>query len=556
MVIAVDINEKSFGNKVLYRDLHFEIQDGEKVGLVGRNGTGKTTLLHIMTGEDTDIDGEVRLKKGAIMIGSRQEHHGYEDKTVLEYVLDDMPSYAQLKHILDTYPAHMADSNHKMQKYHEALDRFGQLGYFEVESEILRALDDYQIDETQASGLLKQLSGGQKRLVELVKVQRARAHLALIDEPTNHMDYVAKKAFVKWFKSAREAVVVITHDRDVLQAVDRIIEVKDEHAISFPGNYDDYLRINAVKTVSQVNEHNVTQRRIANLKENIIRFRRLKERANDPGTIHRFKSQENQAREELARLESIDTPSFWIDRDSAGELNEKMSEAYKKHKARNIKVNTKGGNEDSERMLIEVAKLGLGYGETPLFTDVSFQLRANDRLRLHGRNGAGKSTLLNAIVAKAHDQTPACKQFGGTVAVEKALRIGIYEQEIAEKYLHLTLNEAIEQAYMAKDVPIGETLIKQLLGDYLFNPATDGEVPLSRLSGGQKARFQLINMLAGNPQVLILDEPTNHLDLPSIEELEDALAHYNGAIIYISHDSYFARNLGGETITRLSLDNM
>ena len=200
-------------------------------------------------------------------------------------------------------------------------------------------------------------------------------------------------------------------------------------------------------------------------------------------------------------------------------------------------------------MLIEVAKLGLGYGETPLFTDVSFQLRANDRLRLHGRNGAGKSTLLNAIVAKAHDQIPACKQFGGTVAVEKALRIGIYEQEIAEKYLHLTLNEAIEQAYMAKDVPIGETLIKQLLGDYLFNPATDGEVPLSRLSGGQKARFQLINMLAGNPQVLILDEPTNHLDLPSIEELEDALAHYNGAIIYISHDSYFARNLGGETIT-------
>ncbi len=533
---------------MLYRDLHMEIQDGEKVGLVGRNGTGKTTLLHIMTGEDKDYDGSVRLKKGAIMIGSRQEHHGYDEKTVLEYVLDDLPEYPKLKHILDTYPEHMGDSNHKMHVYNEALERFTQLGYFEVESEIIQALSDYQIDEGKAAGLLKELSGGQKRLVELVKVQRARAHIALIDEPTNHMDYVAKQSFIKWFKSAREAIVVITHDRDVLQAVDRIIEVKDEQTVSFPGNYDDYLRINAVKTVSQVNEHTVTQRRIANLKENIIRFRRLKERANDPGTIHRFKSQEMQAKEELVRLEAIDAPSFWIDRESVGELNAKMGAAYKEHKARNIKVRTKTADDATGRLLIELSKVSLGYS-APLFEDLSLQLREGDRLRLHGRNGAGKSTLLNAVVAKSQEVEPSAKLFGGTIAVEKGIKIGIYEQEIAESYLSLTLSEAIERAYMAKDVPVGESLVKQLLSDYLFNPATDGDVPISRLSGGQKARFQLINMLAGHPQVLILDEPTNHLDLPSIEELEDALAHYNGAIIYISHDSYFARHLGGDTIT-------
>jgi ATP-binding cassette subfamily F protein 3 len=155
VVISVDINEKSFGNKMLYRDLHLEIQDGEKVGLVGRNGTGKTTLLHIMTGEDKDYDGSVRLKKGAIMIGSRQEHHGFDEKTVLEYVLDDLPEYAKLKHILDTYPEHMGESNHKMHVYNEALERFTQLGYFEVESEIIQALSDYQIDEGKAAGLLK-----------------------------------------------------------------------------------------------------------------------------------------------------------------------------------------------------------------------------------------------------------------------------------------------------------------------------------------------------------------------------------------------------------------
>ena len=213
MVISVDIAEKSFGDKILYRDLQLDIQDGEKVGLVGRNGTGKTTLLHIMTGEDKDYDGTVRSKKGAILIGSRQEHHGYEDMPVLEYILGDLPEYAAHKHILDTYPATMGESQKKMHIYSESLERFSQLGYFEVEAEIIEALNAYQVSEDKVAGPLKNLSGGQKRMVELVKVQRARSHLALIDEPTNHMDFIAKKAFLKWFKSAREAVVVITHDR-------------------------------------------------------------------------------------------------------------------------------------------------------------------------------------------------------------------------------------------------------------------------------------------------------------------------------------------------------
>lgn len=385
-------------------------------------------------------------------------------------------------------------------------------------------------------------------MVELVKVQRARSHLALIDEPTNHMDFVAKKAFLKWFKSARESVVVITHDRDVLQSVDRIIEIRDGQAFSYPGNYDDYLRINAVKIGSEVTQFSLVQRRITNLKENIIRFRRLKERSRDPGTIQRFKSLEVRAVEELAELEKTEMPTFWIDRESVGELNEKMGEAYKRHKAKNIKVDARKAESESSRLLVEVRKLSLGYDQ-PLFTDISFDLREGNRIRLHGRNGAGKSTLVKAIVAKVQDTQPESTTFDGTIACEKELKIGIYEQEIDPAYLPLTLAQAIEKAYMAKDVPVSDQKVKQLLGDYLFNPATDGDVPLSRLSGGQKARFQLMNMLAGDPQILVLDEPTNHLDLPSIEELENALETYHGAVIYISHDSYFARNVGGETVT-------
>ncbi len=548
MIISVDIAEKSFGDKILYQNLRLDVQDGEKVGLVGRNGTGKTTLLHIMTGDDTDYDGEVRLKRGSILIGSRQEHHGHEDKTVLEYVLGDMPEYEKLKHILDTYPAQMGNSRTKMQAYSDALERFNQLGYFEVEAEITEALRAYQIDESKVNDTLSNLSGGQKRLVELAKVQRARAHLALIDEPTNHMDFVAKKAFIKWFKSAQEAVVVITHDRDLLHVVDRIIEIRDGQAYPFNGNYDAYLRINAVKTTSEVNEYSVMQRRISNLKDNVVRFRRLKERARDPGTIQRFKGLQIAAEEELKVLQAKDAPSFWIDRESASELNDKMGAAYEKHKARNIRVQTGSVEEATGRTLVEVHKLSLGYDDVPLFKGINFVMREGDRLRLHGRNGAGKSTLVNALLASAAEVKPVCRVFAGTIAVEREIKIGIYEQEIPEKYLSMTLGHAIEQAYMAKDVPISEEKVKKLLGDYLFNPATDSDAPMTRLSGGQKARFQLMNMLAGDPQVLILDEPTNHLDLPSIEELEDALAGYKGAIIYISHDSYFAKNIGGDTV--------
>lgn len=547
MIAQIQINEKSFGDKLLYEGLEIDIQDGEKLGLIGRNGTGKSTLLNMITGDDTDYDGDIRLKKGITVIASRQEHHGHEHKSVLEYVTGDLPEYSSLKHILDTYPSHMGASTTKMQRYYDALERFNQLGYFEVEDEIAQALQAYQVDSGKLTSPLDDLSGGQKRMVELVKVQRARAHLALIDEPTNHMDYVAKTAFCKWFKSAREAVVVITHDRDVLKIVYRIIEIRDGQAYSFKGNYDDYLRVNALKITSEVNEYTMVQRRISNLKEDIVRFRRLKERSRDPGTIRRFKSSEQKAVADLAELEKSEKPSFWIDRESAGELNDKMSAAYEEHKARNIKVRTRTSASRSGRLLIDVNKLSLGY-EAPLFNNISFQLREGDRIRLHGRNGAGKSTLVRAILAKAHEQTADSTLFAGTIATEKKLPIGVYEQEIDPKYLDMTLGAAIEMALLAKDVPVGEQKIKQLLGDYLFNPITDFDAPVSRLSGGQKARFQLMNMLAGDPLVLILDEPTNHLDLPSIEELEDALKQYHGAIVYISHDSYFAANIGGTTV--------
>ena len=548
MVLSVTINEKSFGHKVLYKRLHFAVNENEKVGLIGRNGTGKSTLFNMIAGDDKDYDGDIILKRGSVLVASRQEHHGHEDKTVFEYIQGDLPDYRRLARILDNYPETMGDNIRLMQEYSDALVRFSDLVYYQLESEIEQAFELYQIDKTKLHSTLGSLSGGQKRMVELMKVQRSRGHIALIDEPTNHMDYIAKEAFVKWLKSAQESVVVITHDRDVLRSVDRIFEIRDGSVYPFRGNYDDYLRTNKSQVTSQVNEYDITQKRIRNLQEDVIRFQRLKEKSRDPGTIRRFKSQEQKARDEFTELQMLEKPSFWIDQESAGSMNDKMTASYEKYKAQNIKIRTAVKETDSHKLLVQVDKLSLGYGQIPLFTDISFGLHESERIRLHGRNGAGKTTLIQAIMSQSSSLKLNSHKFAGTIATEKDLRIGLYEQEIDAKYLSLTLHNALEQVLRDKDAPYSQQRIKQLLSDYLFNPATDGDMPVEKLSGGQKARFQLISMLADDPDVLILDEPTNHLDLPSIEELEHALVAYHGAIIYISHDSYFANKLGGTTI--------
>jgi len=549
MLLTIEISEKSFGHKTLYHDLKLDIHEGEKVGLIGRNGTGKSTLLNIINGEDKDFAGNIVLKRGVKLISSRQEHHAFDNKTVLEYIQGDLPEYARLTHIIDTYPDLMEDNPKKLNEFSDALERFGQLEYYQLEDEIKQAFEAYQIDPAKMHVKVGELSGGQKRMAELIKVQRSRGDIALIDEPTNHMDYVAKASFIKWMRSTEEAILVISHDRDVLGVVDRIIEVRDGKCYSFKGNYDAYLKTNTNQITNQVNEYDLSQRRIANLEEDVIRFRRLKEKARNPGTIKRFKSQEEKAKAEIIVLRGTAKPSFWIDQESASTMNDKLSAAYDKHKAKNIKVTARKKEVVVDgRRLLKVDKLSLGYDKEPLFSNISFMIREGERLRLNGRNGAGKSTLVQAIVATANNDKIASECFAGTIEVEKEIKIGLYEQEIHAKYLDLTLTDALEQILRDKGLPINSEKVKQLMSDYLFNPASDGKMIVSSLSGGQKARIQLIAMLVNDPQILILDEPTNHLDLPSIEELENAMKTYHGAIIYISHDSFFAKKMGGEII--------
>ena len=547
MIADIHITEKSFGDKTLMKDVKFSVDDGEKVGVVGRNGVGKSTLFGILSGKDTDYTGEVIFRRGITVATTAQEHHGLGDQTVMSYILGGLPEYSKLKKIIDEYPLTMGDNMRKIEEYTQALERFDQKGFYQVEEKIERELSKFQLDG-YGNRRISSLSGGQKRLVEIVKIMHSEAHLALIDEPTNHMDYVAKQQFIDWMNSQpHQAMLIITHDRDVLGQVDRIVEIKDGQAVSYRGNYDAYLKQNAQATTAGMNNFEQIEKRIVNLKQKVLDYQRLKEKSRNPGTIQKFKRLENEARAELEELSEMEKPTFWIDKESASQLDYKSAERYGKFKSRNIRLSMKDASSRSQHVLVRAENVAVGIGERILFEDVNIDLREGEAIEIRGRNGAGKTTLIRMILAsgKSFDGGPVL--YSGDIFLDPQVRIGVYEQEIDERYLSDPLEKAIEKLYMSRDLSISDTKIRQLLADYLFTDA-DRMTPLARLSGGQKARFQIIAMLANDPQLLILDEPTNHLDLPSIEELETALAKYSGAILYVSHDNYFREKLGGKVV--------
>lgn len=547
MIADIHITEKSFGDKTLMKDVKFSVDDGEKVGVVGRNGVGKSTLFGILAGTDNDYTGEVVFRRGITIATTAQEHHGLGEQTVMTYILSGLPEYSKLKKIIDEYPLTMGDNMRKIEEYTQALERFDQKGFYQVEEKIERELNNFQL-EGFGNRKISSLSGGQKRLVEIVKIMHSEAHLALIDEPTNHMDYVAKQQFIDWMNSQpHQAMLIITHDRDVLGQVDRIVEIKDGQAVSYRGNYDAYLKQNAQATTAGMNNFEQIEKRIVNLKQKVLDYQRLKEKSRNPGTIQKFKRLENEARAELVELSEMEKPTFWIDKESVGQLDYKSAERYGKFKSRNIRLSMKDASSRSQHVLVRAENVAVGIGERILFEDVNIDLREGEAIEIRGRNGTGKTTLIRMILAsgKSFDGGPIL--YSGDIFLDPQVRIGVYEQEIDERYLSDSLEKAIEKLYMSRDLSISDTKIRQLLADYLFTDA-DRMTPLARLSGGQKARFQIIAMLANDPQLLVLDEPTNHLDLPSIEELETALVKYSGAILYVSHDNYFREKLGGKVV--------
>jgi ATP-binding cassette, subfamily F, member 3 len=540
-MLHVVVQEKTMGSKLLLKDFELRLAVGEKVGFLGRNGAGKSTLFAIITGQDTDYIGSVQMPKQHDIMSTNQEHL-VDAGTTLEYVSKKLPRFVELEHIITTYPDTMGTNLKKIATYSDALEEFSSKRYYEIENSLQKLFAAYQLDDALLERSFLSLSGGQKRLIDLIALQLAEPHIILLDEPTNHMDYVAKEAFLSWLIEVKSAVLVISHDRDVLKTVDRIVELKDKKAYNYPGNYDAYLAQNAVSTTNAMNEYGTTEKRIKNLKEQ-IEFAKARAAKGGPRWVT---LRERYERELNEILETREKPQFWIDRESQAQLQPKIAENYHKFKSKNIRLHDTKENESSQTLL-RLHGVSLGYAGAPLFVGLSASLSSGERLHVVGRNGAGKTTLVQAVLHTWHGQQPSTL-LRGAIETDVELRISVYEQEIGQELLELSLYDAIEAIYISKQLPVNDQQIKRDMGNYLFDVNADKDTLVAHLSGGQKARLQLIRLLVGSPNLLILDEPTNHLDLPSIEELENAIKDYAGAVIYITHDSYFAKNIGGKQL--------
>jgi ATPase subunit of ABC transporter with duplicated ATPase domains len=548
MLAKINIAEKSMGGKLLYKDLNLSINDGQKIGLIGRNGTGKTTLLNLIASLDSDYDGQITFSEKTRLAFTRQEHSDVSGMDLIQYILEDLPEFKKLKKTLDSFSKLKLPSNKHLENYSHALERFNILGYFEVEEKIKEDLRRLQFSKELIEGKLSSLSGGQKRLAEVVKIMNSSANLVLMDEPTNHMDYVAKNWFINWLRSFQGAIVIVTHDRDVLAHVSSIIEVKDLSLDNFSGNYEAYLKQNAVSASSGAAEYENAQKRIEKLKVQ-IRQAVVRKLQAPPDQAKKWKILENRLRREHDELEqSLSKPSLWIDKESTEGMKKEELAKYAKYKAKNINVETSSSSHGTSN-LIKVEDLSLGYEQNILFDSLNFTIASGEKVEIRGRNGAGKTTLVKAILdyARDHLNPSSIKYFGCLVETSPQISIGFYEQELSADYLSLTLDEAVEKFYMDAGIKINDQKIYSVISNYLFE-RHDASTLVRNLSGGQKARLQLIKMFVSEPNLLILDEPTNHLDLPSIEELEEALKTYEGAILYISHDTYFQKALNGQVI--------
>jgi len=539
MLIGTKNLSKSIGARNLFKDLTFTVTDGEKIALVGRNGYGKTTLLKILSGEDQQFDGQIDSRKGLRITLTKQEHIHETEQSPLAYILNSVPNFYEYKKIIEDYEeGRSTNLNH----YLQILEYYTEHRYFNIEAAIESTLRDFNLSEEAILQPLGNLSGGEKRYVEMTRMMFSQSDLLLVDEPTNHMDYLGKQRFITWMKALPQTVVVVTHDRDVLRNVTRIIELKEQKIDIFKGNYDHYISQNANQTLTSVKLYSDQLNRLQEAKKKVDWG--LKMRAKSKAWKIRY---DHWLRDyEKIKAETV-KPSFWIDQDSVDAMDKKVVDSYEKFKQKNIKISAntevKRGSE-----LIRVKDLTLGYGDEPVFSNLNFSVGATDRVFVKGKNGAGKSTLVRTIMALSKDQKPKSTLLNGEIVIDPDLQIGEYEQEISQRYLNLALEDAVILSYQEKNVPIDLQTVKKLLAQYLFDPKQDGRQKIMSLSGGQKARFQLIKMFVGDPNLLILDEPTNHLDLPSIEELENALEKFAGGILYITHDTYFIKRMGGKVI--------
>lgn len=486
---------KSVGDKTVFQEISFIIHDLDRIGLIGVNGTGKTTLLDVLSGK-SGFDGDVypfSAKSDYKISYLTQEPDFDEENTVLDTVLSSDLREMQL---IREYELLMAAYDEaKQTRLDKVMAEMDSLHAWEIESQVKTVLSKLGISDLAAK--ISQLSGGLRRRVQLAQVLLSEADLLLLDEPTNHLDIDTIEWLTNFLKNSKKTVLFITHDRYFLDNIStRIFELDGGNLIEYQGNYQDYVRL---KAEQDERDAALLHKKQQLYKQELSWMRRQPQ----------ARATKQQAR--INRFHDLKS-------DLAGQTNQTDLEM-------NFETSRIG------KKVIEFQNVDFAYGDKQILSHFNLLLQNKDRLGIVGNNGVGKSTLLNLIAGQLQPQS-------GQVIIGETVRVAYFSQQIEgldeSKRVINYLQEVAEEVKSGS----GTTSIAELLEQFLFPRSSHGTL-IEKLSGGEKKRLYLLKLLLEKPNVLLLDEPTNDLDIATLTVLENFLQGFAGPVITVSHDRYF-----------------
>lgn len=503
MILSCQSVWKAFGENEILKNASFHIEDYEKAAIVGINGAGKSTLLKIIVGELGADQGIITFAKDKTLGYLAQHQELQTEQTIYEELLSVKQYLIDLEEKIRTTELSMKQAKGQaleelMEQYTRFTHQFEQENGYAYKSEVTGVLKGLGFFEEDFSKSVSTLSGGQKTRVALGKLLLKQPDLIILDEPTNHLDMASIAWLEAYLRSYRGAVILVSHDRYFLdKTAEKIIEVEHGNVTSFSGNYTDYAKKKEVLRISEMNAYLNQQREIKHQEEVIEKLRSF----NREKSIKRAESREKM----LSKIEVLDKPVAVKD-DMNFTLTPRMI----------------SGND-----VLQINELAKAYGSLSLFSHVSFEIKRGEHVAIIGKNGTGKTTLLKILNGLE-------TQDFGTIRLGSNVEIGYYDQEHHVLHEDKTLFDEISDTYPS----MTNTEIRNTLAAFLFTQ-DDVFKRIKDLSGGEKGRISLAKLMLSNANFLILDEPTNHLDITSKEILENALNHYEGTLLYVSHDRYF-----------------
>ncbi|MFH0908490.1 MAG: ABC-F family ATP-binding cassette domain-containing protein [bacterium] len=489
---------KSFGERVLFEDVSIQVNRGDRVAVVGPNGAGKSTLFSLVLGHDTPDTGSVSLERKTTIGHLPQETAPIGDETVLQLATAITPEAAELQRRIKLFEAgHDTDSH----DFHEVQAKFDEIGGYQLEPKAKTILRGLAFRERDFDRPLKAMSGGWIMRAHLARLLVQQPDLLMLDEPTNHLDLEALQWFQEYLKAYPGGILLISHDREFLNnLIGSILEIRQRKVQRYRGNYDEYLVQREAQAEQLMSAYKNQQKEIQKLQEFADRFRAKNTKA----------SQAQSKLKQIERMDKIEAP-----------VRDQRSIRFRFPQPPR-----------SGRVVIKLHDIHQAYGETVVYRGMKFEVERGQRIVLVGPNGAGKSTLLKILAGVLPFQS-------GSRELGLHVRTGYYAQHRVEMLnpAHTVLEEASDTRE-----PLAEQFIRTVLGSFLFT-GDDVFKRISVLSGGEKSRLALVKLLLDPPNLLLMDEPTTHLDMPSIDALIGALEHYEGTLIFISHDVYFIRKL-------------